>query len=65
MPQHGGTFGPHPQYGWDFPEEIPEEFRKDPGSVWFPFLEGPFGNFRKQGAQKVPLTTDYNPATPP
>ena len=20
--------GPHPQYGWDFPEEIPEKFRK-------------------------------------
>ena len=19
--------GPHPQYGWDFPEEIPEKFR--------------------------------------
>ena len=25
-----GTFGPHPQYGWDFPEEIPEKFQKDP-----------------------------------
>ena len=24
--------GPYPQYGWDFPEEIPEEFRKDPGN---------------------------------
>ena len=23
-------FGPYPQYGWDFPEEIPEKFRKDP-----------------------------------
>ena len=22
-----------PQYGWDFPEEIPEEFRKDPGNA--------------------------------
>ena len=21
------------QYGWDFPEEIPEEFRKDPGNA--------------------------------
>ena len=27
------TLGPHPQYGWDFPEEIPEEFRKDPGNA--------------------------------
>ena len=26
-------FGPHPQYGWDFPEEIPENFRKDPGNA--------------------------------
>ena len=26
-------FGPHPQYGWDFPEEIPEKFRKDPGNA--------------------------------
>ena len=25
--------GPYPQYGWDFPEEIPEEFRKDPGNA--------------------------------
>ena len=24
---------PHPQYGWDFPEEIPEEFRKDTGNA--------------------------------
>ena len=22
--------GPYPQYGWHFPEEIPEQFRKDP-----------------------------------
>ena len=22
-----------PQYGWDFPEEIPENFRKDPGNA--------------------------------
>ena len=27
------SFGPHPQYGWDFPEEIPEKFRKDPGNA--------------------------------
>ena len=27
------VFGPHPQYGWDFPEEIPEKFRKDPGDA--------------------------------
>ena len=25
--------GPYPQYGWDFPEEIPENFRKDPGNA--------------------------------
>ena len=25
--------GPHPQYGWDFPEEIPEKIRKDPGNA--------------------------------
>ena len=25
--------GPSPQYGWDFPEEIPERFRKDPGNA--------------------------------
>ena len=24
---------PHPQYGWDFPEEIPEKIRKDPGNT--------------------------------
>ena len=22
-----------PQYGWDFPEEFPEKFRKDPGNA--------------------------------
>ena len=26
-------FGPYPQYGWHFPEEIPEKFRKDPGNA--------------------------------
>ena len=26
-------YGPHPEYGWDFPEEIPEKFRKDPGNA--------------------------------
>ena len=25
--------GPYPQYGWDFPEEIPEKFWKDPGNA--------------------------------
>ena len=30
--------GPHPQYGWDFPEEIPEKFRKDPGNALRAFL---------------------------
>ena len=25
--------GPHPQCGWDFPEEILEKFRKDPGNA--------------------------------
>ena len=25
--------GPYPQYGWDFPEEIPENIRKDPGNA--------------------------------
>ena len=25
--------GPYPQYGWHFPEEIPEKFRKDPGNA--------------------------------
>ena len=24
----GANFGPYPQYGWDFPEEIPERPRK-------------------------------------
>ena len=23
----------YPQYDWDFPEEIPEKFRKDPGNA--------------------------------
>ena len=32
-PLKNSMFGPHPQYGWDFPEEIPEEFRKDPGNA--------------------------------
>ena len=27
------TLGPYPQYGWDFPEKIPEKFRKDPGNA--------------------------------
>ena len=31
--------GPHPQYGWDFPEEIPEKFRQDPGNALRAFPE--------------------------
>ena len=27
------NIGPYPQYGWDFPEEIPEKFRKEPGKA--------------------------------
>ena len=30
-PSH--QFRPHPQYVWDFPEEIPEIFRKDPETL--------------------------------
>ena len=36
-----GFHGPYPQYGWDFPEEIPEKFRKDPGTLSERFLEFP------------------------
>ena len=25
--------GPYPQCGWDFPEEIPKKFQKDPGNA--------------------------------
>ena len=43
-----GHFRPHPQYGWDFPEEIPEKFRKDPGNALRVFpdipLESTAGN---------------------
>ena len=39
---------PYPQYSWDFPEEILEEFRKDPGNALrvFPgiLLESTAGN---------------------
>ena len=28
-------YGPYAQYSWDFPEEIPERLRKDPGdALW-------------------------------
>ena len=35
------AIGPYPQYGWDLPEEIPEEFRKDPGNALRAFPEFP------------------------
>ena len=35
-------FGPYPQYGWDFPEEIPEKFWKDPGNALRAFPGIPF-----------------------
>ena len=38
------AFGPHPQYGWDFPEEIPEKFRKDPGNALRAFPGIPLGS---------------------
>ena len=35
---------PHPQYSWDFPEELPEKFRKDPENAFRDFpLEGTAG----------------------
>ena len=39
MPSWGGRY---PQYGWDFPEEIPEKFRKDPGNALRAFPGIPF-----------------------
>ena len=35
------VFGPHPQYGWDFPEEILAKFRKEPETLSERFLEFP------------------------
>ena len=32
---------PYPQYSWGFPEEMPEKFRKDPGTLSELFLESP------------------------
>ena len=34
-----GFSGPYPPYGWDFPEETPEKFRKDPETLSERFLE--------------------------
>ena len=31
--EENSPIGLYPQYGWDFPEEIPEKFRKDPGNA--------------------------------
>ena len=33
--------GPYPQYVWNFPEEIPGKFRKDPGNALRAFPEIP------------------------
>ena len=32
-PTSGASNGPYPQYSCDFPEDIPEKFRKDPGNA--------------------------------
>ena len=34
-------YWPYPQYGWDFLEEIPEKFRKDPETLSERFLKFP------------------------
>ena len=36
-PSQGSFYGPYPQYGWDFPEEIPERPRKRSQSVSWNF----------------------------
>ena len=36
-----GINGPHPQYGWDFPEETPENSGKTPETLSERFLEFP------------------------
>ena len=35
------SYGPYPQYGWDFPEETPENSRKTPETLSERFLEFP------------------------
>ena len=42
-PRRPLLMGHTPQHGWDFPEEIPEEFRKDPGNALraFPEIQSP------------------------
>ena len=33
VPANTEASGPYPQYGWDFPEKVPEKFEKDPGNA--------------------------------
>ena len=41
MDKGSQDLGAYPQYGWDFLEEIPARFRKDPETLSERFLEFP------------------------
>ena len=45
---------PYPQYGWDFPEETLEKFRKDPGNALKAFPGVPLES-AALGAPKRPI----------
>ena len=47
---------PHPQYGWDFPEEIPEKFGTPPETLSELFLEFP---------SRVRLGSPFQSSPPP
>ena len=57
----GSSFRPCPQYGWDFPDEIPEEFRKEPGNALRAF---PWNSPRQYGWEP-PIPYNSRPLKPP
>ena len=55
------TCRPYPQYGWDFPEEIPEKFRKDPRNALGAFP----GSFPSRVRLRSPKPYDSRHLRPP
>ena len=61
--------GPYPQYGWDFPEEIPEELRKDPGNALRSFPGIPsrvrLGSLKPYNSRHLRLPEHFQNSLPP
>ena len=66
---HHTDHGPYPQYGWDFPQEIPENSGKTPETLSERFLEFPsrvrLGSPKPYNSRHLRLPEHFQNSLPP